>query len=175
VSREGQAGGSDKEFAVLLPILDREGAPSILFTKRPDTLPEYSGHISFPGGVRDAEDRDLEATALRETFEEVGIEPGRIQVLRELGWQRTSLGHRVKPFVGRVAPGPIRPSPIEVERVIYLPLTALAVPEPFGTRTWKDIDGRPRVTYTILCEGLEVWGLTARILREFWRTGMVDG
>ncbi len=155
---------SRTEFAVLVPIIERGGVESILLTKRPETLPEYSGHVAFPGGARDPGDLSLADTAIREAGEEVGISPERITVISELAWQTTALGHRVKPFVARVAPGPIAPNPDEVERILYLPRSVFET-DPFGVRTWTDHAGKTRRTYTFRFEGLEIWGLTARILR----------
>jgi 8-oxo-dGTP pyrophosphatase MutT (NUDIX family) len=153
------------EFAVLIPIIERGGQECILLTKRLDSLPEYSGHVSFPGGARDPGDSDLAATAIRETREEVGISPERISVVGEMDWHSTTLGHRVKPFVARIAPGPVRPNPLEVDRILYLPL-AILERDPFRLRTWRDESGKARSTYTFQFEGLEIWGLTARILRR---------
>ena len=152
------------EFAVLVPIIEHAGAPSVLLTRRPDTLPQYSGHVAFPGGARDPRDADLVATAIREAQEEVGIKASRITVIAELPVQATGIGHRVKPFVARVAPGPIVPNPAEVARVFYLPLSIFES-DPFVARTWIDPAGKTRSTHTFLYEGHEIWGLTARILR----------
>ncbi len=155
------------EFAVLVPIMDYQGQDCVLLTKRLETLPEYSGQVSFPGGARDPDDSDLQATAVRETGEEVGISAERISLVAEIEWHSTTLGHRVKPFVARVAPGPVKPNPQEVERIVYLPL-ALLEQDPFCIRTWKDRDGRIRSTPSFQFEGLEIWGLTARILQAYF-------
>jgi 8-oxo-dGTP pyrophosphatase MutT (NUDIX family) len=157
--------GAGGEFAVLVAILDHGGQECILLTKRPDSLPQYSGQVCFPGGARDPLDLDLAATAVREAGEEVGIGPERIKLLCELPQQATALGHRVKPFLARVAPGPIVPNPLEVERVLYVPLSHLKA-DPFKLRAFAAGRGKPRSTYTFQFEGCEVWGLTARILRE---------
>jgi len=113
------SGAPRTEFAVLVPLIDyvRPSGSSaaaeecVLLTKRPETLPHYAGQVSFPGGGRDLEDADLAATAIREAGEEVGIGPERIKILGELPWQCTSLGHRVRPFLASVAPGPVSRTP----------------------------------------------------------------
>lgn len=162
--------GAGTEFAVLVPVIEFGGRDHVLLTKRPEALARYSGQVSFPGGARDPGDRDLKATAIREAGEEVGISPDRITVTAELPWYSTTLGHRVKPFLARVAPGPVRPSPEEVERILYLPLDLFDV-DPFGVRTFRDRTGALRTTLTLCFDGLEIWGLTARILRGcFTRT-----
>lgn len=168
-------GDGGTEFAVLVGIIEHRGEECILLTKRPDTLPQYSGQVAFPGGARDPGDPDLAATAIRETGEEVGIAAERITLLGELPWQSTTLGHRVKPYLARVAPGPVSLSPVEVERILYLPL-ALLRSDPFRLRgTWIDPEGITRSTYTFQFEGLEVWGLTARILRDHFVGGGPQG
>lgn len=156
-----------KEFAVLVPLLEHEGEECVLLTKRPDTLARYSGQVCLPGGERDPTDRDLRETALREALEEVGIPPERVEDLRELGWHQTSLLHRVKPFVGRIqGPCVIRPDPREVERVLYLKVKEI-IPALFRVRgRWRGPDGGEQDVHTFDLDGLEVWGLTARILRE---------
>lgn len=156
-----------REFAVLVPIVVHLGGEHVLLTKRPDSLERYAGQICLPGGERDPADRDLRETALRETHEEVGIPPDRVAILRELGWHETSLLHRVKPFVGRVAsPVTLAPDAREVERILYLPLAKVTA-ELFRERgRWVSPGGEERTIYTFQLDGCEVWGLTARILRD---------
>jgi 8-oxo-dGTP pyrophosphatase MutT (NUDIX family) len=163
----GTAAPRPREFAVLVPIVGHRGEDHILLTKRPESLERYAGQVCLPGGERDPADRDLRETALREAREEVGIPPERVAVLRELGWHETSLLHRVKPFVGRVAPGVrLAPDAREVERLLYLPLLAVTA-ELFRERgRWVSPDGEERPIYTFQLDGCEVWGLTARILRD---------
>ena len=155
------------EFAVLVLLVPCEGRERILLTKRPDTLDRYAGHVSFPGGAREAGDADLAATAIRETEEEVGIPGALVRIEGELGWFETALGHRVKPYLGRLLePVEPRPDAREVERIIWLEASALA-PELFRERgRFIDAAGRERITYAFELDGCEVWGLTARILRE---------
>lgn len=159
--------GTAAEFAVLVPFLEHGGEECILLTKRPEGLGRYGGQVAFPGGAREPGDESLLDTALRETEEEVGIPRGHVAVTRELSWHETLLGHRIKPFVARVRmPCPIRPAPCEVERLLYLPARRLE-PALFGIRgVWRDAAGGEHPIYTFELDGCEVWGLTARILRE---------
>lgn len=162
-----------REFAVLVPILDHEGEECVLLTQRSGTIGRYAGQVCLPGGERDPEDATLEDTALRETWEEVGILRDRVTIIRELAWHLSSVLHRVKPFVGHVhKPYELRPNPREVERIIFVP-TAMITPALFRIRgTWKGPDGHEHAVHTFPWDGCEVWGLTARILREaFLKTG----
>jgi len=165
----------EREFAVLVPVLLHEGREHVLLTKRPDGIGRYAGQVCLPGGARDPGDATLEETALRETFEEVGILRAQVTIERELGWHQTSVLHRVKPFVGRIAsPWTLRPDPGEVERVLLLPVARIT-PELFQIRgRWSGPDGREHTVHTFPWEDCEVWGLTARILREAF-LGEADG
>ena len=68
-----------KHAAVLIPLFFKEGEVHILFTKRTDKVETHKGQISFPGGMADETDDKLRETALRETWEEMGIESCDIQ------------------------------------------------------------------------------------------------
>ncbi|MCZ6796269.1 MAG: CoA pyrophosphatase [Planctomycetota bacterium] len=159
-----------REFAVLVPVVAVGGADHILFTKRPERPEDhYSGQICFPGGAREAVDTTLAECALRETREELGVPGSRVEIFAELGWHRTSIHDRVKPFAGRFAPGlPLRLNPDEVEKVLFLPVSRLSR-ELFELRgIWQGPDGEEHRILRFDLEGHEVWGLTARILHDFW-------
>ncbi|KAF9005976.1 NUDIX hydrolase domain-like protein [Cyathus striatus] len=136
------------DAAVLIPFCNVAGKPGILFELRARTLRSHSGEVSFPGGKRDESDASLCDAALRETLEELGIQPNQIEILGRLGPPELNLRRnlRVWPFVGFVheenrqdhsqSPDQSWPSidiesirrnasPAEVETVFHLPLTAL--------------------------------------------------
>ena len=121
--------------------------------------------MSLPGGAREPADRSLWETALREAREEVGIPPEAVEALAELDWFQTSLGDRIKPYVGRVSGcEPVVAAPDEVERILYLP-TSRIEPSLFRrVAAWSDRDGRRHEVYEFDLDGHRVWGLTARIL-----------
>src|SRR5919197_1917508 len=75
---EAPADAGGRPAGVLVPVVD-EDDPTVVFTKRADELPRHPGEISFPGGVRHPDDRDLLETALRETDEELGLPRGDIE------------------------------------------------------------------------------------------------
>ena len=83
---------ADKRAAVLAPVLTREGEAYILFTKRAEHLGEHPGQMSFPGGSREPEDGSLEATALREADEEIGLRAAEVTVAGRLDDIRTRSG-----------------------------------------------------------------------------------
>src|SRR5436309_7692101 len=89
--------GHTKEAAVLVPIFERDGEPHFLLTRRTDEVETHKGQISFPGGGR-SENESLEAAALRETGEEVGIKEREIEILGRFHDYLSSTGYRVSPF-----------------------------------------------------------------------------
>lgn len=110
--------------AVLLTLVPYAPDPHVLLTVRTDYVEHHKGEISFPGGAVDPGDHDLQFTALRETHEEVGIEPSHVEVLGALDPTITRSGFHVTPYVGVVerAPYPFIPSPREVAEVLEVPI-----------------------------------------------------
>jgi len=153
-----------RRAAVLVLLHDLGGAAHLTLTKRSEQLTLHGGQISLPGGRREPHDVDLAATALRETAEEVGVTAEDVELLGRLDDVETmASGYRVSPFVGRIV-GVTRPrvrDRFEVARVMEVPLHALVdadarVPHDAGVRTLR---------YPL--DGEDVWGATARILRDF--------
>ncbi|MGZ4150568.1 MAG: NUDIX hydrolase [Actinomycetota bacterium] len=136
-------------LAAVLALLVREPAPSLLFTVRSATLSRHAGEVSFPGGLRDPQDADLAATALRETEEEVGIARDAPALLGALPPVHTFVsGILVTPFVGVLTALPaLALSDVEIARALTVPVATLhAVEEQRelhradqreGGRVWK--------------------------------------
>jgi 8-oxo-dGTP pyrophosphatase MutT (NUDIX family) len=154
--------------AVLLPLFRKNGAYHILFTKRTEHLNHHRGEISFPGGVCHQEDRNTLETALRETWEEVGIVPDHVDILGELDDFHSVYNYLVTPYVGIVAPEDyqFRINAAEIERLIEVPLAHLLQPDIFRVekRNWR---GRSHTVYFFNWHGDKIWGLTAAILKQF--------
>ena len=144
-----------------------DDAVEIVFTKRTETVSSHRGQVSFPGGVFHAGDENMAATALRETWEELGIDPGVITIMGRLDDAWSIAGHHVIPYVGWTdrAPG-IAVNADEVAEVILADVRVLLRPEVNTTRT-VEFNGRPRTTHAFDWDGGYVWGLTADMLREF--------
>ena len=155
-----------REAAVVVPLTFQQGTPGVLFTRRPETMRRHGGQISFPGGVRDAEDATPLHAALRELEEEVGIPNDRVQVLGMLDEIPTITDFRVTPFVGRLLPGTVlEPNPTEIAEVLDVPLWALL--EPSRQRVERHlVRGAERDIYFFEYAGHTIWGATARILRN---------
>jgi 8-oxo-dGTP pyrophosphatase MutT (NUDIX family) len=153
--------------AVLLPLFLKDGEYHLLFTKRTPHLTHHSGEISFPGGVCDPADRDSVDTALREAWEEVGILPADVEVLGELDDCRSLHNYLVTPVVG-VFPGDYKltVNDAEIERIIEVPLSHLEKPGVFRVEEWQ-WQGKRRAMYFYIHGADEIWGLTARIVKNF--------
>jgi len=155
------------EAAVLLPLYGWPDDPGLLFTERRADMRRHAGEISFPGGRRDAGDADLSATALREAEEEIGLDPGVVELGEQLPATNTFVtGYRIHPFVGRI-PHPsklaLEPNPAEVETVLSFSLDVLRDSYEIRRLIRR---GVPLHTPTYEVDGHLIWGATARILAD---------
>ena len=153
--------------AVLVPLLCKGDEWHVLVTKRTQTVEHHKGQISFPGGACDADDANLRMTALRETYEEVGIPPESVDVLGALDDFATVTNYAITPFVG-VIPHPFvyHPNSNEVEMAIEVPLSFLL--ENGNLHVEKREFGGS--TFDVLAwyyGSHRIWGATARILKGF--------
>jgi len=154
----------ETEAAVLVPLYVRDDELHAVFTKRRENLRRHPGEISFPGGRRDHPDEGLQATALREAEEEIGLSPQDVDLIGTLAPVSTFVtGYLIYPHVGLIDPIPWRPSPNEVELVLELPLHALVsgfAKRPVTRRGFTlEMD-----TYVV--DDHLIWGATARILGD---------
>ena len=156
-----------KIAAVLVPIFQKGGHWHVLLTRRTQTVEHHKGEISFPGGHHDPEDASHEATALRETFEEVGVPPGQVQILGRLDDISTATGFRIRPFVGVIPyPFDFQPAPLEIAEIIILPIFKFMDPARMTMQMWKRGD-KDYPVYYFKFDKYTVWGATARILKHF--------
>lgn len=160
---------SARAAAVLAPLYASAGRPHMLFTLRSLDLSRHSGEISFPGGRSDAADTSLEATALRETYEELGVVPNRVEVLGPLPSVFTGVSsYLITPFIGwlgDVLPS-LTPSPAEVAEVIDAPLAALADPAIHHSEIWRR-GGVEHLIHFYDFGHYRIWGATGHMLHSF--------
>lgn len=156
---------SKAQAAVLMGLLDRGGEPSFLLTKRTQEVATHKGQICFPGGVEERGDRSLWQTALRETDEEVGIEPDYVELLGRFHDYHAVTDIRVACYVGYLKPGfSLTPSPSEVDRVLQVPYAFFRDTRPVVETRHRG--GRPIPVYFYDYQGDSVWGLTARMIKD---------
>ncbi|MEA3030470.1 MAG: hypothetical protein QOG13_1795 [Sphingomonadales bacterium] len=149
--------------AVLVAIVDR-AEPTVILTLRPETMRKHPGQISFPGGRIDPGDDGPIAAALREAEEEIGLPPGRVEIIGMADTYRTITGFDVTPVLGIVPPDlPLTPHAGEVADVFEAPLHYLLDPAHQRVRTAL-FRGRMRTYYEIDYEGRRIWGATAAMI-----------
>jgi 8-oxo-dGTP pyrophosphatase MutT (NUDIX family) len=155
------------DAAVLVPLYVSDGGLHAVFTKRRDDLRRHAGEISFPGGRADEGEDDLRTTALREAHEEIGLEPGDVELVGALQPTPTiATSYAIYPFVGLIEPGrEWTLSAHEVAEVIELPLSALLAG--YGRRRLVR-RGLPIRTDTYVVDDHLIWGATARILADLF-------
>ena len=156
-----QLTGTLKPAGVLVPIIDRDDELSILLTQRSAELKHHAGQVSFPGGRMEEYDADVEATALRETHEEVGIEAQHISVLGYLNTMPTITGYAVTPVVGMVAvEAELKIDKTEVEYTFEVPLSYLLNADNDIRSVWEANDRKvPMIEFHWQNE--RIWGATA--------------
>lgn len=148
--------------SVLVPVLEERGEAQLLFVRRSDHLGKHAGQIAFPGGGRDSDEDDL-GCALRETQEEVGIAPSRVEILGSLDRHASITGYLVSPFVARIDwPALLRPDPNEVAEVLRIPIARFVEP---GALRVADAGNSRLVNFFDVGDEV-IWGLTARMLRQ---------
>lgn len=154
--------------AVLIALVPHEEGPCVVFQVRSYDVEHHKGEISFPGGAVDPEDPDLRHTALRESQEELGIDPGHVEVLGEMSHYITHTGFHVTPYVGVLdrAPYPYVASEIEVAEVLDVPLDHLLDPANWS-HTERERDGQTWTMRSYHWGEHAIWGATATMLQRF--------
>lgn len=158
--------------SVLIPIVMRD-QPSVLLTERTKHLTSHSGQIAFPGGKADKEDANATATALREAFEEIGLQGSYVQVLGELPLYVTGSAFLVTPVVALVKPGfTLALNDFEVANAFEVPLQFLMNPSNHQRHSFE-WDGVRREWFSMPYQDQNVeryiWGATAGMLRNLYR------
>ena len=156
-----------RDSAVLALLLEREGVGHLIFNRRRDDLPWHPGQICFPGGARDGDEGAVDC-ALRETCEEMGLEPGDIEVLGRLPERTSIAGFRVSPFVGRLkAVRAYTLAEDEVAEAFEVPCADLLLHDRWGYTETKHKLARFRKVPFFQHGERRIWGLTGIILRDF--------
>ncbi len=155
---------------VLVPVVFASSTPTLLFTKRTDSVETHKGQISFPGGMADAADVDMTATALRETHEELGINSSSVEVMGLLDDLPTPTGFIITPVVGIIEELPaLIPNPEEVAEVLLVPLHHFGEPAN-GRCEYREFRGMMREVWYYDAGEHVIWGATAMIVRSLLKS-----
>ncbi len=161
--KKSVANSSRMPSAVLVPLLCKDEEVHILLTKRSQKVMHHKGEISFPGGAYGEPDRDLRETAMRESWEEIGLKPRDVEIIGDLDETETwTSNYVIKPFVGLIPyPYDFTPNPREIAQILIVPLSDLL--------KRKGDDGEEYYledVYSYNYRGNVIWGATATILRQ---------
>jgi 8-oxo-dGTP pyrophosphatase MutT (NUDIX family) len=156
-----------KPAAVLVPVVERE-TPTMLLTRRSDSLKKHTGQIAFPGGRCDPGESVAE-TALREAEEEIGLDRSFVEVVGQLTPYETVSGYVVTPVVAFVRPGfSLTLNPHEVAEAFEAPFDFLMDAANHMRHYREPMGGGPkRYFYAMSYEDHYIWGATAGMLRGF--------
>lgn len=178
VPRSGleRPGEFPNEAAVLVPVTDHPQEPEIVLTKRADHLSSHGGEVSFPGGKWEASDSSLVETALRESEEEIGLNPALVDVINVQPQFESLWGVKVTPYLGIIPHNiELKANPDELHSVFRVPLEFFLE----DRRTETDLyysGGLEHWAPVYHHQGYKIWGLTARILVAFlnsaWSAGI---
>lgn len=167
--QQSAEGTSAKESAVLLLMFPKGNDLQLVFIQRSEYVGIHGGQIAFPGGRYEDIDIHLEATALRETWEEIGIFPADVTILGKL----TSLyvppsNFNIHPFVGMLSKEPTYVlDPLEVASVFTVPLSTFFTSTTLQQKTITFRDGSDVLVPCYNVEDKIIWGATSMILNEF--------
>ncbi len=158
-----------RKASVIILFLEKNGAPHVLLTRRTDRVSTHKGQISFPGGGFDSTDRDFLDTALRETMEEVGITPDKIEILGEFDEYMSISGFHVHVFVGALnSLQTYNFNRDEIDEVLEVPFT-LFCGDKYSRYDKINFNGMDYEIYYYNYMNNTIWGMTARILTDFGR------
>jgi 8-oxo-dGTP pyrophosphatase MutT (NUDIX family) len=159
-------GDTPRKAAAVLIGLRGEAEPRMVFTVRTDHLSSHAGQVAFPGGRTDPADGNALTTALRESEEEIGLDPALVKPLGYLDCFETISGFCITPVVARIAEqAHFHPAPDEVAEVFEVPLAFFL--EPGNMRHYvMDYRGRRREMVEFEYGGHRIWGATAAMLQN---------
>lgn len=154
--------------AVLIPIFIHEDRHHLLFTRRTNTLRDHKGQISFPGGRCEPDDDSPLETALRESREEIGLDPEVVEIIGPIDDRPTMhTNYLITPYAGLIPwPVDLKIDPVEVAEIITVPIPVLLGKDAVKQEDDPLNDGTSE-GFFYYHDGHIIWGATARVLRQF--------
>ena len=169
----GAGGAQPRPAAVLVPLVlheHRKNSLNVLFTRRTDHLCHHPGQISFPGGGVEEGDSSPEETAVRETEEEIGLAPERVEIIGRLPDYLTGTGFRVTPVVGLLHPPiKLKLDNFEVAEAFEVPLAHFLDPANHQQHNIQINGGEMRQFHAMPYGDYFIWGATAGMLMMLYR------
>jgi len=156
------------DAAVLILFHDWAGETHVIFTERTNHVEHHKGQMSFPGGACDEGDDCLETTAMRETFEEIGVRREDVRIIGQLDDMVTVSNFRVTPYVGLLtteADYSFTINDCEVAKVVPVPLSFLLEEQNMELEV-REHQGREVLVPAFSYEGHRIWGATARMTHQ---------
>ena len=161
-----------KRASVLIPLLESEGEIFLMLTRRSNKMRSHPGQVSFPGGKQDSCDEESMHTALRETYEEIGLPREKVDVVGMLDQILSLHYYLVTPYIGLI-PSDFVPLPNadEIESVFKVPLAFFMKSENHWSEEKKILE------FTVLVhhfeyQGYDIWGLTAKLIFRLLEVGL---
>lgn len=155
--------------AVMVPLVERPAGLSVLLTQRASHLKNHPGQISFPGGRMESQDAGPWEAAVRETREEIGLEPGFVSLAGYLHDHAVLTGYLITPAVAFVRPGfTLQLDRTEVDDVFEVPLEFVLDPAHHVPRK-RTFGGHEFLTHDIPFGERHIWGATAGMLLSLCR------
>ena len=155
--------------AVFIPLVERGDGLHVMLTRRSAHLFSHAGQICFPGGRIESTDDGFVDAALRETWEEVGIERQYVELIGSHPSFLTSTRYTMKPVIGVLRDGyQIVPDQSEVAEVFEVPLSVLLSPAQHRLHEIRPEDGTPRYFFSVTWREYFIWGATAALIRNLY-------
>ena len=157
-----------KKAGVLIAILNYEeyiDSPSIIYTQRSSIVSTHSGEVSFPGGMMEDIDTDLYQTALRESHEEMNLDPSIVTRIGRLNYLISRYDIEVNPFVAVIDEKPNLEGNSEIEEIFEVPIKFLLNKNNMTTQTFQR-DNMKLEMPTWYYNDQKIWGLTAMITAD---------
>lgn len=157
-----------RQAAVLAPFVFVDSEWHLLYTRRSDSLRNHRGQVSFPGGARDENDHSPIETALRETYEEIGVSGDALEIIGKMPAMKTNSYFLLTPILA-VMDWPVKLvlSEAEVSKVFTIPLAWLADPNNWEERIYNHPSGwYGTVVFYEKFGGELLWGITASITQR---------
>jgi len=157
-----------KAAAVLVPLQQRPDGEHLVLTRRASHLNHHQGQVAFPGGKIDPNDLGALEAALRESQEEIGIDPGDVRILGQLDQVPAGYSFIITPFVGIIPyPYEFQVNAEETAEVFSVPVGELLERARFKIEPRPPASNRTDPIYHFYYDGRDIWGATARIIKQF--------